>query len=287
MILVTGPTGQTGHVAVDQLLSQKRPVRALVRNAEKAEALRARGAEVVVGSLEDPGMWEGALKGVKSVYFLAPPDPKATDLVGRGAKIVDHFVAALSKSTVEHVVLLSSVGAQHAAGNGPVKILNNAEQKIGATGKKLTALRASYFMENAAGMVGLMKAQGIVPCFFDPASKIPMVASADIGRVAAELLTDPPATSGIVELEGPVALSYEDVAAAFSTALGKTITAVPVPGPGIVPTLVQAGFSENVAGLYAEMSAGIANGVMVFSGGNARHVRGKITIAEIAKQFAA
>ncbi len=289
MILVTGPTGKTGGVAVDQLLTRKQKVRVLVRSAEKGAALRERGADVVVGSLEDPAVWTAALAGVKSVYFLVPPDPVTSDMVGRGRRITDQFAAALAGGAgagVEHVVLLSSIGAQHDKGNGPVKILNYAEQKIGATGRKLTAIRASYFMENAAGMLGLMKAQGILPSFFDPTRKIPMVASADIGRLAAEVLLDPPAASGIIELEGPAPVSYQDVAAAFASALGTPVNAVPVPAAGIVPALMQAGFSENVAGLYAEMSNGIDTGVMTFTGGATRHLRGKTTIGELAKQFA-
>ncbi len=288
MILVTGATGKTGAVAVEQLIARKQSVRVLVRSAEKGADLKAKGAEVVVGSMEDAGVWTSALAGVQSVYFLAPPDPSSEDLVGRGKRIVDHFATALqgpAGKSVVHVVLLSSIGAQHGAGNGPVKILHHAEQKLGTTGKKVTAIRASYFMENAASMVGLMKGQGILPALFDPSLRIPMIASEDIGTLVAEVLLDPPGTSSIVELEGPVAYSYQDVAAAFSETLGKTVNVVAVPPAGIVPALQQAGFSENVAGLYAEMAGGIGSGVMVFTGGNARHVRGKTTLAELAKQF--
>ncbi len=287
MILVTGPTGNTGSVAVNALLGSKKTVRAIVRSADKADKLRARGVDVIVGSVADPATFARALAGVKSVYFLVPPDPQATDLVAQGRRVVDNFVAALQGSSVEHVVFLSSIGAQHEAGNGPVKILNYGERAIRGTGKKLTALRAGYFMENTASMVGLMKAQGILPCIFDPSTKIPMVASADIGAVAARALVEPPAASEIIELEGPVPLSYQDVATAFSTALGKPVNAIAVPGAGVVPALTQAGLSENVASLYKEMGEGIEKGLLAFQGGSARHVRAAIAIAEVAKRFAA
>ena len=55
MILVTGATGTTGSVVLQDLLDRGAPVRALTHSPEKVDELRALGAEVAVGDLADPG----------------------------------------------------------------------------------------------------------------------------------------------------------------------------------------------------------------------------------------
>jgi NAD(P)H dehydrogenase (quinone) len=72
-ILVTGAAGRVGGVggAIVQILRQRNlPVRALVRREdEHAEALRATGAEVVIGDLTRAEDVARALAGCRRVYF--------------------------------------------------------------------------------------------------------------------------------------------------------------------------------------------------------------------------
>jgi uncharacterized protein YbjT (DUF2867 family) len=72
-ILVTGAAGQVGAVGrsiTEILLDRGLKVRAMVRtNDERAEALRARGAEIVVGDLLDLKSIHTAIEGCERVYF--------------------------------------------------------------------------------------------------------------------------------------------------------------------------------------------------------------------------
>src|SRR3954470_5718257 len=72
-ILVTGAAGQLGAVGrtvTGLLLGRGLSVRALVRrDDERAAALRAAGAEVVVGDLLDPADVFRAVRGTRRVYF--------------------------------------------------------------------------------------------------------------------------------------------------------------------------------------------------------------------------
>src|SRR5258705_5161732 len=72
-ILVTGAAGQLGSVGrtvTTLLLERGLGVRAMVRREdERAAALRAAGAEVVVGDLLEPADVERAVRGSRRVYF--------------------------------------------------------------------------------------------------------------------------------------------------------------------------------------------------------------------------
>lgn len=66
--LVTGATGFVGSQVLEALREQSDAVRALVRNPQKAEALREQGVEVVVGDLRDAGVIREAVRGVDVIH---------------------------------------------------------------------------------------------------------------------------------------------------------------------------------------------------------------------------
>ena len=72
-ILVTGAAGQLGAVGrtvTGLLLDRGLPVRAMVRRADdRAAALRAAGAEVVVGDLLEPADVYRVVSGCRRAYF--------------------------------------------------------------------------------------------------------------------------------------------------------------------------------------------------------------------------
>jgi uncharacterized protein YbjT (DUF2867 family) len=182
-----------------------------------------------------------------------------------------------------HIVLLSSVGAQHAHGTGPIKALHYAEDTLRATGAVVTVLRPAYFMENWGNVAAVAVAQGVLPSFFDRATHYPMIATRDIGRAVARALLDPPAASRVIELAGPRDPSPEEVAAAFSRALEKPIQLADVPEPGHRAALARnlpAPFADLFADLFAEMYAGILHGRVAFEG---KPVRGDTELDEVVK----
>ena len=198
----------------------------------------------------------------------------------------DSIAAALGKSPVPHVVVLSSIGAQHPDGTGPIVTVNYAERALTKlSGIRFTFVRAAYFMENLGGLLGAVQHAGVLPSLTSPTTAFPMVATRDIGEVAAQALKSPPAETQIIELAGPQDYSFTDAAAAFAQALGKPVSAVPVPPAGIVPALTQAGVGEEMAGLMREMAVGMDAGRVAFAGGAVRAVRGKVPLAAVVGQL--
>jgi uncharacterized protein YbjT (DUF2867 family) len=108
-----------------------------------------------------------------------------------------------------------------------------------------------------------------------------MVATGDIGNVAADALLAAPSATQWIELQGPREYSFADAAAAASKILGRPVKATPVPLEAMVPTLTKLGFSENVAGLYREMISAFASGVGFE--GKGRSVRGKVPLEDVLR----
>jgi uncharacterized protein YbjT (DUF2867 family) len=286
MYAIAGVTGNTGSVVAETLLAQGKPVRVIVRDAAKGEAWRAKGAEVAVASLDDTAALTRALTGVEGAYLLIPPNLSTTTPLKNAARLTRTYADAIKAANVPHVVLLSSVGAQHPDGTGPIRYLHAAERELAATGAALTALRAAYFQENWGSSLGTL-ASGTVYTFLPTDLAFPQVATADIGRTAALALVEglPRGKQQVIELSGPGDVSGQDVQAALRTITGKDVSVVAGPLDAVVPTFTGFGISKEVAELFREMYAGIISGRVAFAGGTARKVRGTVTVEQTLRKL--
>jgi uncharacterized protein YbjT (DUF2867 family) len=282
MYAIAGVSGHTGSVAADTLLAQGKQVRVIVRDAAKGAAWQAKGAEVAVASLDDVAALTRAFTGVAGAFVLLPPQmsiASATPLEVN-AKVASAIAAAVKAAALPHVVLLSSVGAQHPDGTGPIRALHRAERELTATGAAVTAVRAAYFQENWGAALGGL-AQGALPTFIPADIRYPQVATRDIGRTAAAALIEggKPGLQ-VIELSGPRDYTGHDVAAALAKLTGVPVAAQDAPLDAVVPTFTGFGLSKAVAELYRELYAGIASGRVAWEGGAARQLRGAVDIAD-------
>ncbi len=284
MYVVTGATGNTGSVVANRLLDAGKKVRVIVRSAEKGAAFAKRGAEVAVADLNDEKALEAAIKDAEGLYLLSPPDLTTKSFIAERKLLTESIAKTIQRANVKHVVLLSSVAAQHASGTGPILTVHNAEEQLRASGVPTTFVRAAYFVENWGGVIAVAKKDGVLPSFLPEGLRIPMVASRDIGVVAAQALLDGPRGSRVIELAGPRDASPADVATAVGKLLGRPVRVVEAPLDAVVPTFASFGVSENVAGLFREMYAGVASGVVRFDG-RGESARGTTTVEEALRPF--
>ena len=285
MYAITGVTGHTGSVVAETLLAQGKQVRVVVREAAKAEAWRAKGADVAIASLDDTAALTRAFAGTEGAYVLLPPNPTSTDPLGVNHKLTASSAEAVRASGVPHVVLLSSVGAQHPDGTGPIRALHLAERELAATGAALTAVRAAYFQENWGASLGTLDS-GTIYAFVPTSLRFPHVATVDIGRTAATALVEgaPKGTTQIIELAGPSEVSGEDVGRALTAITGKQVAVAAAPLDQVVPVFTSFGLSKEMAELYREMYAGIISGRVAWQGG-ARSVHGRASIEDTLKKL--
>lgn len=281
MYVVTGVSGHTGSAAADALLARGERVRVVVRDAAKGKPWEMRGAEVAVADMGDRIAMTRAFTGARGAYVLVPAHLAAEDLIAAQKPVADALAGAIRQSGLPHVVLLSSVGAQHPTGTGPIRFLHSSEGMIGGAAPNATVLRASYFLENWAAVLGEAKAKGVLLSFLTPDRAIPMVATKDVGRAAAEALVDPPKGRLVIELSGPRDFTPEDVAAAVGKALGREIRVQGLLLETIVPALMAVGATAGAAALMREMYAGINSGRVAFEGGSAVRRSGTLGPADV------
>jgi uncharacterized protein YbjT (DUF2867 family) len=181
-------------------------------------------------------------------------------------------------------VLLSSIGAQHPSGTGPIQHLGPVEQGLRASGVPSTFLRAAFFMENWLAMAQGAIDSGTLYYGMQSDRRIPQVATPDIGRTVAGLLAEgAPRGARIVQLAGPADLSLAEVAAVLGKIGGKPVSAVTVPRAGTIGALTGMGASKEVAEMYADLIDSFNAGQLVWEGPDV--VRGAITLEQRLREL--
>ncbi|MDF3070573.1 MAG: hypothetical protein K0R38_6174 [Polyangiaceae bacterium] len=279
MFVITGATGNTGSVVAKTLLAAGKKVRAVVRDEKKAQALKALGAELFVADITDTAALERAVSGADGVYFLSPPDNVAKDFINERKSLTEAQIAALARAKVPHVVVLSSIAAQHRDGTGPIRSLHHVEQQLRRAGIPSTFVRAAYFVENWGAVAHPVKQDGVLPSFLALDVPVPMVSTADIAKTAARALLEGPRGFRAIELAGPTDPTPNEVAAAAGKILNRPVKAIQAPLEAVVPTFTSFGNSQNVAALYREMYEGIGSGHVAAEPGNEK-ARGTTTLEE-------
>jgi uncharacterized protein YbjT (DUF2867 family) len=237
-------------------------------------------------NLADARALAAALEGADAAYLIVPPCYESTAPNSAACRIVDGYCKALEASAVKHLVLLSSIGAQHPDRTGSIVSCHYAERQLRElTQTRCTFLRSAYFMENLPAFLRTIKGQGVLPALFSPSRAMGMVSVQDIGRFSAAALGEPRDVHQVVELSGPVERSFDDVAALFASALGRAVKAVRVPEASIVATLTGLGMPTPTAELYREMALAVDSGLVAFERGNVRQVRGSVTLEEAIRRF--
>jgi uncharacterized protein YbjT (DUF2867 family) len=265
MYVVTGATGNTGHVVASRLLDEKKTVRVIGRSKERLQPLVDRGAEAFVADLSDQSALTKAFTGAEGVYAIIPPSMTSQDYRSEQRRAAGALAAALEQSGVKHAVALSSVGADKQAGTGPVAGLHELEEMLNRiAGLNVVHLRAGYFMENTLGQVGAIGAMGKTAGPLRGDLKLPLIAARDIGSAAAELLAALDFSGKQTrELLGQRDLSMDEATAIIGKAIEKPdLKYVQVPGEQMQPLFIQMGMSPNVASLILEMAEALNSGHM-------------------------
>lgn len=261
MNVVFGATGRTGGEAARALLDRGEPVRVVVRRPEQGAPWKALGAQVAVATLDDVDAVFGALAGASSA-FLLNPTPSTGDPYAHAAAVGASLAGAVRRAALPKVVVLSSIGAQHASGTGVVGTLHQIEALLTGAADATAFLRPGYFIETWSEVATAAITAGVLPTFIEPGRRMPMVSTVDVGRAAAALMGETWTGTRVVELGGPTEWSPRDVATAFAEVLGRPVQPLFVTPDERQAALAEAGIAGPLATALMGMYEGIANGML-------------------------
>ena len=257
MIAVTGATGQQGGAVARKLLADSWQVRALTRDVNKpaAQELKALGAELAAGDLDNRAELDAAFKGVYGVFSVQNfwlPNVGFDGEIKQGKLVADAAKAA----GVQHLVY-SSVGSAH-RGMGQKHFESKwiIEQYIHTLDVPYTILRPVAFMDNFNWsrtyiLNGTFSGNGTRP---DKATQY--IAVEDIGVFAALAFANRANyLSKTIELAGDERTEPQ-LAETFTQVIGRPVTLTPPTGGWASPEESAAMFSFfNGEGYDADIAA--------------------------------
>ena len=250
-ILVTGATGNVGGAVVANLTDSGTNVRALVRDAAKAQGLRDTGVEVVSGDLEKPETLDAVFSGVDKVFLVTPVGPDAVAQARNG-------IAAAKRAGNPHIVRQSAIAATDESSRiGRQHAEIDAELK--GSGLPYTILRPHFFMQNTMMSAQSVASDGVVYMAVKD-GRIGMIDFRDIAEVAAKVLTSDGHEGKTYTLTGPASITFDDVAATLSRALGKEVKYVDLPLEASREAMLGMGLPEWTADAFNEIWKSFSEG---------------------------
>ena len=235
MYLITGAGGGIGSISrrvVQLLLGGGAQVRAIVRrDDDRADQLRAIGAEVIVGDLTSAGDIVAAMDGASRMFFnmsVSPDYLRATTEVCAVALDRGHLdvIVNMSQMTVSQMTLTSTdESKQH-------RLHWLAEHVLNWSGLPVIHVRPTVFLDNPLFTFlasQTVRERGVLVLPFGTGRTSPIAAD-DVACVVAALLRDPAGRIGqIYELTGPELLDENGLAEQYTRALKRSISAEDLP----------------------------------------------------------
>lgn len=213
MIAVTGATGALGGRVATLLATRDLPMRLIVRDPERALAIRRADLAIAPGYHDGDAM-VAAFRGCDTVFLVSGRE-SATRVEEHGSAI-DAAVAA----GVERIVYTSFLSAAPDAVFTLARQHHATEQHIRASGLAWTFLRDSLYLD----VVPLMASAEAVIAGPAGDGRCSFVARDDVAEVATAVLVDPAAHAGqAYGVTGGEALSFAECAAVLSAVTGRDV----------------------------------------------------------------
>jgi uncharacterized protein YbjT (DUF2867 family) len=229
--------------------------------------------------MNDAAALTAAFRGAEAVFILPPPVFDPAPGFPEIRAVIAAVTAALVAARPARAVHLSTIGAQARQPN----LLSQqglVEQALRQLTTPVTTLRPAWFMENFAWDVASARDEGVLQSFLQPLARaIPMAATADIAREAADLLMQTWSKGRIVELMS-AEVAPDPAAATFAKIFGRTVTARAVPRESWGSLFKAQGMRDPVPRI--QMLDGFNEGWLAFED-PARVVQGSTTLETVLR----
>lgn len=246
MILVTGTTGLNGSAVIREFVQNDAPVRALVRDPEKAAALPTPpNVEIVQGDMARPETLGPALDGIHRVLMISTANNSLVETQRS-------FIDAAKRAGVRHIIKFSGVGCEPNSSFRFARMHGELEQYLESSGLAWTHLRPSQFMQVYFREVPTILSDHELAVPMGEA-RIAPVDVADIAKVAFALLRSDGHEGRRYEMTGPEALSMTEVAERLADVVGEPVRYVDVDPHAKRQQLLAAGIPTDLADAMDEL----------------------------------
>src|SRR5579859_7789723 len=218
-ILVLTAAGKTGMPIALQLLSEGFPVTAFVHRADQRSArLKAKGADIVVGSLTDITDIRRAMAGARRAYFCVPNEAGYL-------KAAAIFTAVAAEQKLEAVVAMSQWLSNPNHPSIHTREVWLADRLFALLpGTALTSINVGFFADNEMQVLPFAAQFGLLSLPYGTGLNAPP-SNEDIARVVVEILARPEGHAGkTYRPTGPQLLSPHEMAAILGKILGRNVT---------------------------------------------------------------
>lgn len=217
-ILVTGATGKSGGVAIEELLKMGFPVRALVHSLdERSDKLAAQGVEVYEGDLLNFDDISAAMQGIDTAYFCFPV------LTPGVLQATAYFAEAAREAGLKGIVNMSQASARREAKSNAAQDHWVGERILDMSGVPVTHLRPTFFDDWFLYVREGIQQKNTIVLPFGKGRWAP-IDSEDLGHVVAKILTTPKEYEGkTIRLYGPEEYDVYEMSAILSKVLGREI----------------------------------------------------------------
>ncbi len=284
MHIIIGASGQVGAAVAARLLEMEEPVKGIVRDMKKAPPLQEKGAIIEKADILDVRALTRAFQDGTTLFVITPENPHSEDVLGDTQKLLDNYRKAVEASSIKKIVGLSSIGAQYDKGTGNLQQSYMLEHAFSGLPIEQIFIRPTYYLSNWLPYLPVIQESGKLPTFFPADMRLSMISPMDVAAFAADVLVGEHAITKLYELMGPAEYSSNDVAQAFSDALGKPVKAMHIHRNQWKKELQAMKFSPDAIKHFTSMTDAVINGKTAPAGNGSAVVKGKTGLQQYIEE---
>jgi uncharacterized protein YbjT (DUF2867 family) len=224
-VLVAGANGQLGSVIVRKLAAAGVPVRAVGRNAQKLESLKAPGVEIAPVDLMNLAGLTEACRGVGQIVSTAnnnmgkgAASPTKVDLTAH-----QNLCAAARNAGVRRMLYVSAYGIDQFSPVDIFRIKWYIEDAIRRSGVPYVILRPTAFMDIWVDHIiaDPIRTKGVATIFGPGTAQANYIAVDDVAEFVVKILAREDIVNEVIEIGGPSTMSMNEVATLVEKQLGR------------------------------------------------------------------
>lgn len=254
MYALTGANGHLGRLVLKHLLTlvPANQIIATTRDPQKLADIASLGVIVRRADFSDPATLAAAYAGSTRLLIIS------TYVAGKSVELHKAAIAAAVKAGVEHIVYTSTPHADPDSTNPLLADHGQTEVALAASGISWTALRNSFYSEFLKDFINLLlvKRQFLIP---EGSARHCWISREDCARAAVGALTGKLATTGPVDVTGPEALSFADLALRLASFSDHQITAHTLSDQEIIAQIIAKGVPAEAANATMRLISRIAH----------------------------